>query len=632
MSRLHWLGLCAMPCLVLAAEDPLSEIVVSATRAPGGLPRDLAGVSVTVLESATLQTRQLRTLADALRDVPGAAVNRAGPVGSVTQLRLRGSEANHVLVLVDGMSASDPFYGEVDFAGLLAVPGQRLEVLRGPQGALYGSDAIGGVVSVSTESGRESPGLAGHAETGSFATHAVALRAGGSSGVWDQAASLGWLGSGGASTARDGQRDLGADNRQLSWRADRQDPSGWTLRLRARYLRARAEFNQQDFDWTSPRYGYVVDTTDRSDTRIAQALVGLAREPTATGWHQDLGLQWLGAVRSSESFGVRDSRSEGERLRASWVGGQRRGDARDGLQWLLATDLQRESFANTGPWSTPEQRRRRDIDSAGVVAQVDRWWAGRWGLGAALRHDANERFSDATTWRLQGSARLAAAWRLHAAAATGVKNPTPTELFGYDPATFVGNPALRPELSQGWELGLEHAPDAARRLGLVWAESRLRHEIFTRYSPSFVASPDNRASLSTQRSLELTLAQALPAGLHADLAWTWLRAREAGEVEVRRPSRAGSLQLAWQPPGGRAGLQAGWRYSGRSADYNFTGVGPFLIDLPASHQVQLGGHWQWRPGWQLHARVENLLDDRHEQVYTYRMPGRAFHLGLRTTP
>src|SRR6185503_7127396 len=139
------------------------QVVVTASRL-GGIRADLLGSSATVLEPIDLELRQTEIVSDVLRDVPGVAVSRSGPVGQFTQVRIRGAESNHTLVLIDGIKASDPFYGEFEFETLIADDVARVEVLRGEQSALYGSDAIGGVIQYITLSGADAPGLRGRIE------------------------------------------------------------------------------------------------------------------------------------------------------------------------------------------------------------------------------------------------------------------------------------------------------------------------------------------------------------------------------------------------------------------------------------------------------------------------------------
>ncbi len=146
----------------------LEEIVISGSRTEATLAA--TGSAVSILTGAELEQRQIRLVSDALRAVPGIAVSRQGPVGTATQVRIRGAEANHTVVLIDGVKINDPFTSEVDFAHLLSAQIDRIEILRGPQSVLYGSEAIGGVISIFTKRG--APGMQAEAsiEAGSFSS------------------------------------------------------------------------------------------------------------------------------------------------------------------------------------------------------------------------------------------------------------------------------------------------------------------------------------------------------------------------------------------------------------------------------------------------------------------------------
>ena len=138
------------------ASDPLDSLVVTASPSGLAVPTGLLGASVTVVDARAVEDRQVRLVSDLLRDVPGVAVNRTGAVGGATQVRIRGGESNHTVVLIDGMLAADPGQGEFDFSGLYADIGAHMEVLRGQQ-PLYGSNAISGVIHYITATGASAP-------------------------------------------------------------------------------------------------------------------------------------------------------------------------------------------------------------------------------------------------------------------------------------------------------------------------------------------------------------------------------------------------------------------------------------------------------------------------------------------
>ena len=144
-------------------------VVVTATRYPVD-PRTV-GSSITVIDAEELEEKQNRVVSDILRDVPGVAVSRSGPVGTLTQVRIRGAESNQTLVIIDGVKVNDPAGGnEFDFANLLSNDIERIEVLRGPQATLYGSNTIGGVINIITKRGKGPVTANLRAEAGSFYT------------------------------------------------------------------------------------------------------------------------------------------------------------------------------------------------------------------------------------------------------------------------------------------------------------------------------------------------------------------------------------------------------------------------------------------------------------------------------
>ena len=224
-------------------------ILVNASRTRVAIYSENYTGSATVIEARMLEQRQARDVADVLRDVPGIAV--AGVAGQ-TQIRLRGSEANHVLVLVDGIEVSDPFAGEFDIGTLQAEVGARVEVLRGAQSALYGSDAIGGVVAYESASGRSVPGFAARVEGGTQRTVNGALRYGAAGNSWDAALSAVVVSTDGQANSRGGTRDIGRDSYTLLGKGSVDVTGAFQLRAAARFIRTEGQFNDQDFDSTSP--------------------------------------------------------------------------------------------------------------------------------------------------------------------------------------------------------------------------------------------------------------------------------------------------------------------------------------------------------------------------------------------
>jgi vitamin B12 transporter len=618
-----------------AADDPLDLVVVTATRASEGVRADLLGASFTVLQAKDLERRQTRYVSDILRDVPGVSVSRAGSFGGVTQVRLRGTEANHTLVMIDGMEASDPFFGEFDFATLVTDDVARVEVLRGQQSALYGSDAIGGVINYITLSGREAPGGRVRLEGGSFGTKEASARYAGVAGDFDYALSAGYFDTEGFPVARFGTRDIGTENNVAAGRFEYTPTDTFRLKAIVRYSRTEADSNDQDFDFPpSPTFGFVIDSDDYYENR---ALYGLLRGELSTfedRWTHAVTAQGVDASRDNFSDGAFSNGDNGQRVRYSYESTLRFG--RDSFAQTLtgAFDHESESFQNLGAFLTPEQTIDREITNKGVVLQYDARIQDRIGLGAAVRHDENDGFENATTYRVQGSYRFDTGTRLRAAAGSGIKNPGIFELFGFDPGSFIGNPNLSPERSRGWEVGLDQSFADGRTLaGVTYFDSKLKDEIYTDFlPPTFDATVLNRATESTQQGVEVYAQAELTRDWRIDASYTYVDSEENGVEEVRRAPHIASLNVSWRAPEDRAGIELTVRYNGSTNDNNFTLLTPEpYVRLASYTLVNLGGDFKLTDNVLLYGRLENLLDERYEEVFTYRSAGRGAYAGARFT-
>jgi vitamin B12 transporter len=614
--------------LAATLDAPASEeVVVTASRAKP-LPKKQYGGSSSFISAIDLALRQTRSVSDVLRDIPGVAVNRSGGVGSSTQIRMRGAEANHTLVLIDGIEASDPYQGEFDFATLIADDVASIEVLRGQQSALYGSDAIGGVISYRTASGAEAPGLRGRAEGGSFGTVNAALRYGGVAGGFDYALSGAYGTTDGTPTARAGTRKLGAETLTLAGRFSYAVNDQLTLRAIGRYARTEADTNDQYFDdFLDPRYGFVIDSDDIYSVRSLYGLVGADLALLDGAWTHSLTLQGVSSERKTYSGGLQDYSYEGGRVKASYVTAYTFGT--DDLKHTVtgAVDWKRETFRNLTPYYDVDVRTKRVVENTGFVASYDLLAGDDFGFGASVRYDKNDLYKSATTWRLQASYAVADGTRLHAAGGTGIKAPGVFELFGFFPAFFIGNPNLKAERSIGWEAGIEQSfLDGKAWIDVTYFDAVLEDEITT---VGFPSTPINLATDSTQKGVEVSAQALIDDNWRLFASYTWLDTERSGAQQVRRPEHSGSLNLSYLADDDAWSATLTVRYNGEMTDNNFTSVGPYPAVLKSFTLVNLGADLRLSDDVRLFARVENLFDARYEEVFTYRSPGRAAFVGIR---
>jgi len=641
------------------------DIVVTATRSGDTIPTDLIGSSVTVIDSQDLQDRQTRFLSDVLRDVPGVEVNRTGGIGGLTSVRIRGSENNHVLVFVDGIKVDDPYSSSgFDFSTLLNDESSRVEVLRGQQSSLYGSDAIGGVISYTTLSGREAPGITLRAEGGSMGTYSLGGRAAGVvNDTLDYAFSSSYYHTDGYKVVEDGTRDTGDTSLGATGKLNWTPASNFKLTAVGRYSYTDADITDFGLSADPPVIdGYPVDTA-----------IDLAGYHQITrGWYGLLGASWSlfdDAWTNSANMTIADTNTKGmigdtlsygdhgRRYRASFDSTVRFGSDRVKNRFTMAVDAQREDFANTTPQDPdfPFDRSTHRLDTLGFVTEYDVTVDDRLSLGASARIDDYNLFRGDATYRATASYLFDTGTHVHAAYGTGVKTPTSGNLFGFSDGRYQGNPNLVPEKSRGWEAGVEQSFLGKKaKIGATYFHSRLLNEIDVAGTQdaqgNFVQTAFNNPVRSLQRGVE-TYLQVGIGEWRLDASYTYLHAPQSidalaqssdiggglGQLPVpivtqavRRATNIASLNLTYAPKSLPLTTTVTVRYNGRQEDYAFNEVfSRVLLDEKAFTLVNLNATYDVNPHVQVFGRVENLLDKQYQEVFSYQTPGRAAYGGVR---
>ncbi|MEZ5946289.1 MAG: TonB-dependent receptor [Hyphomonas sp.] len=576
------------------------------------LTLDAVTGSVSVLTEDDLAVRAAPNLADALRAVPGVAVSRSGGVGGLTQLRMRGAEANHTLVLFDGFEVSDPVTGEVDFGLLTALPAARVEVLRGEASSIHGSDAIGGVVDILPSS---ASGWIGLAEAGNRDTLNGRL---GWNGEQFGAVLSGFRTDGVDVSGQGGEADS-SDALSGLLRGQAEIAPGWMLGGLALVRRSTSQFDTDlDFDGR-------LDDADR-ETEADQSLLGVSLNGAIAGIDQSLRASYGEVSRDNTSeTGLLDS-STGKRTRVSWIPSVSRGA--HGFAGLA--EYEREEYERADVQYGGQTDASEEFETLGLAGEY-RFTTDQVSLSASVRHDDNDgRFDDATTWRLGGAYQVAGApVRLRASAGKGVKNPTFTELFGFFPGSFVGNRDLKPETSVSWEAGFDLQAGPAV-LAASYFSAELEDEIYTAFNPDFTSTARNRTGRSERSGIELAgrwpVSDALTVSGQLTLTDS---SNDTGVDEIRVPSETASVALLWQPDGN--GWQAGLAldYVGEQDDFDFGTFPETRVTLDS--YVLVSGRFEYplTERISLTLRGENLLDEEAVDVFGYAAPGAAGYVGLK---
>jgi vitamin B12 transporter len=607
----------------------LTEVIITATIAIRDVQGDLRGVSHTKIDPLDLETQQIRIVSDILREVPGLAVSRSGSLGGVTQIRIRGGESNHTLMLIDGMEVGDPFSGEFDFSTLIADNVTQIEVLRGQQSALYGSDAIGGIIHYITPSGRDAPGLSARVEGGSFGSYSGATRFGGFTEKFDYVLSSSYYRTDGSVVARNGTQKIGSESLAASAKFVLNPTDNLSFTAVGRYSGLDADAPTQSFFGSD--FGFVVDGNDTTTTNSLYGLIKGELGLLDGDWAHAVTLQDVNVDTKSVNGGMPNFKTNGARRRMSYASTYFFATEAGRQSITLALDNEHESFRNVPIGPAGPTNSRRTITTSGFVAEYNLNISNNFGFGAAYRHDWNNIFQDVDTYRISSSYQFQNGVRLHAAAGTGFKAPTNFELFGIDPGNFIGNLNLKPEHSKGWEAGVQQDLQNSVTIGAVYFSNIFENEIFTDSPPpNFISTPGNRASDSKQKGVELFASFDLGAGISFNGSYTYLDAKEAGVEEVRRAPHIASATLLRRSIDDKMSAYLSVRYNGSQKDAQFLPNFPFSasVTLPSYTLVNIGADWRLNDNIKLFGRVENLLDEKYEEVFSYRSPGRSFYFGI----
>ena len=605
------------------ASEPEQPIVVTASREPVAVEDTPA--SVTLFDREEIEALTLPMASDLLRLSPGLSVASTGPRGTQTQVRIRGAEANHTLLFVDGIRFNDPAAGnEARFELLTGDLLSRIEVVRGPQSALWGSEALGGVIAVDTATPNRTA-LTALGEYGSLDTTRASAQLGARAGAFALSGTAGYIRSDGVdSFGADGERD-GFENKAGSLKAVFHPAPGGELGLVGHYVEGRSEFDGFD-----PQTFRRADTLDLTRNRIA-AIRGWGRVEEG-GWSLMLDGSFLASANRNRLGEEPLNRTFGERFT---LGGQLSKELALGggtHRLTAAAEHEGEQFRARDQvfFGGTDQNRARDLTA--VIGEWRADWSERFATGVALRHDSFSAFRDATTLRANALFRPADGVTLHAGYGEGIAQPTFFDLFGFFPGSFIGNPALRPERSTGYEAGVRWTRDRAS-FGVTGFSNRLQDEIVGTFDPvTFVSSAENATGRSRRRGVEVEAGYRFEP-VRVSFNYTYLDAQERrseGDLlvrEVRRPRHSANLFADGEL--GPVRIGAALSYVGERRDTDFDVFPAQVVTLNDYVLASFKLGFDISRQLEAYARVENAFDADYQDVIGYNTAGRTVYAGLR---
>jgi len=599
---------------------PVTEIVITAERAPAKAAETPA--SVTIIDARSIERLGEPLLPSLLRLTPSVAVATSGPAGSLTEVRIRGAENNHTLLFIDGIRANDPATGnQPRFEVLNSDVTSRIEIVRGPQSALWGSEAVGGVIAIDGVDPADDAFALG-SEAGSFGFRRASASGSVMSDKGNLAGGLGWQRATGID-AFDGNGDRDG-YRNLSGRVRGTWAVAPSVRLGAA---AFALSGRSDFDGFDPLTFLHADTLDSSRNRLRAGRLWGDFGDAAAGWSGRLG----GSLLSSRNRNFLDdeeiNRTSGKRAAVDAQIQNRFDTGSIEHRVIVAFDHESEDFRARDVNSGGATNQDRDRSHSAVTAEW-RADAGPVAADVALRRDVFNRFKDSTTLRASLLADVGAGFSLAASYGEGIAQPTFFDLYGFFPNSFVGNPLLKPEHSRGMEASVRYRRETLS-VALTAYRQRLRDEIVDIFDPStFLSSTVNRSEKSRRSGIEAQVDWNVADRLHLKANYAYLNATEPGDVrEARRPRHSGSVSADGEL--GRLTYGVSLAYTGDRIDTDFESF-PF-------RRVTLDSYWlagariafNVADRVQLFARAANAFDADYQDALGYRTEGRSLYAGIR---
>jgi vitamin B12 transporter len=598
------------------------------------------GSSVTAMSGEEIRASGFSQLSDVMRTFPGMHVSQSGSRGALTQFRVRGAEANHLLVMIDGVPANAVGDGEYNFADIPMDDIERVELLRGPQSGLYGANAQSGVLTIVTKSGRglTRPEFNARFEAGTQKSAEAAAAFRGALGPVYGAITASSATTDGFNIARDGFENDGAKRTAVTAKAGIDLTPYFDVEGFLRHVHRRAESDPQDPKFLNT--GLVEDAPGYS-TAVQQTL---ARVEGTLKLFDDRWIQsakWTGSrlnLVAFENFGqTSSSLGTAETLSyksALLLDSMIAGGEKHRLTALVENRREQFSFSSIflfGP-DLDAARAGRTRQSTGVAGEyvLDLLSPGTT-VSAAVRQDFNDPFEDELTWRFSLSQKVAPiGGRLHASIGRGVTNPSFIEQFGFVSSRFVPNADLVPESSIGWDVGWEQTFwDGRATVDLTYFNARLEHEIVFVSLPSFKSSVRNLDGTSTRQGVETTAKFRPVDWLTLAGTYTYMDARDdKGVQEIRRPRHAASGSATATFLEGRGKATVNVVYNGKMPDTIFT----FPSQTTTLNAYTLVGgqiSYDTTPWSTIYLRGENVFNQRYEEVFSYRSPGAAVYAGLK---
>jgi vitamin B12 transporter len=593
---------------LMAADEAVrvGEVVVTAAKIEEAIEETTS--DVIVIKSEDIKKMNTQFVSDVLKGISELNIVQNGGAGKQAAVILRGGNTEHTIVMIDGVKVKSTTTGTFDFSGLNVDDIERIEIVKGPQSTIYGSEAMAGVVNIITKKGKGAPKIAASFEAGSYGTYKPSATVSGGFKGLDYRLTATYFNSDGISSAKKGTENDGYENASISGKLGFKPTDKTDIELSGRYYYDRSEldaFGSDDLNYVQHGNHHM--------------LSGKGKLYLFDIWEQVLSLSTV-----EDSLKYRDPDTSWNNAdiitEMNTVDWQNNLYISEAYTLTLGAEFREESGENKGVFDESVNNKALYLNNKAKLLNDDLV------LNAGLRMDDHETFGEETTWRVGAVYNVKpASLTIKTSYGTGFRAPTLNELFYNDPWGSSGNLNLRPEKSSSWEIGIEKeiVKDRAS-LSLTYFDQKYDDLIDWVEAPpgSWLYSPQN-ISKAEVKGFEAGASAKVTDDVTVRSSYTYLDTedKETGERLRRRPEDKVSISAEYS--GEPVTLFAKYIFVGKVLESASVG------DLGSYSLVNLSGTYKFKKGISLFARVENLLDEDYETAGGYNTPGLSAYAGVK---
>jgi vitamin B12 transporter len=626
--------------LASAQSTQLPELVVTS---PTLVPTPIAQIasSVTVITAQDIEREQLRTVPDALKTVPGLNVVQSGGPGGLTSVFMRGTDSRHTKVLIDGIDVSDPstVTRVFDLGQMLTADVDRIEVLRGPQSGLYGADALGGVISITTRKGEGPAKATAMVEGGSFGRFNQTASLSGSQDMFNYAFNVAHVRAPSTPVTPPELVPPGRrinndfyDNTTYSHRLGFDPNENLSFNWFARSTYAKLRFTGEDFNFfpSVPAELQSSQGTNQFFTRgeaIWTLLDGRFKNYFGVNYTDHRTSRFAPDL----GFGAFNALDKGERVKYDWRGVA---TVMPGQIVVFGLERERESFSSKSDFGGFSSASAASNGNSAGYVELQSEYQNRFFLVANLRHDINDQFGPHTTYRIAPAMIVPETeTKLKGSYGTGFKAPTLTQMFVNFPPTFFGNPNLQPETSTGYDFGFEQPLFENRvRFGVTYFHNDVKGfiaPVIIGFLPGFgFVSQYENAQQFESRGIESFAMASVNAywKVRADYTYTEVSAEDPFAL-LRKPKHKVSATAIWTPTE-QLTIATTLLYVSEWRDI-LRGNTSLHIEQPGYTVVNIAADYVVTKNVTAFGRIDNLFNKHYQNPNGFQQTGFGIYGGVR---